>query len=150
MKRRANDGAQAGVSLVELLVSISILGVAFVAILGAVSANFAADDLHRQLTTADTWLRRYGEAVHAAPYVACARPVNYRPALDPAPPPGFARRLVSVEYWDGNATAAFGGSRAACISAGDTGIQRVTIRVTTAGRARPVAETLVIFKRTTP
>jgi prepilin-type N-terminal cleavage/methylation domain-containing protein len=145
MKRHPSSRPQSGVSLVELLVSISIIGVAFVVILGAVSANFMAGGLHRQLTTGDAWLRRYGEAVHAAPYVACARTNNYLPALDPAPP-GFARQLVSVEYWDGNATAAFGALRPACVSAGDRGLQRITVRVTTAG-PRPIAETLVIFKR---
>src|SRR4051812_16752640 len=104
MRRRARTTD--GFTLVELLVTIAIMGIAFGAILGGLNGVFSSQQQHQELAVAETWLRRYAEQVDAATYVACATTSSYASALLPAPPTGYTVQVSSVDYWNGDAPTA--------------------------------------------
>lgn len=140
--RRVAD--ESGFSLVEILLTIAIVGIAFAAILGGLATSITVSDLHRKQATADALARSAAEAVkdHAVGYVPCAGPNAYRDALPPAPS-GYAVSISSVAYWDGTSSdpMTFSG---ACPSP-DAGAQRITIVAASAdGRA---TETVELIKR---
>lgn len=145
--RARRGGDERGFSLAELLVTIAILGVAVVVILGAVSGALSSGSLHRELTLADVWGRRYAEQLEQRNYRNCATQGNYAAALRPAPPSGLRVRWVSIEYWNGDEPATFTTDRNACRRARDNGIQRVRFVVERTTGPRAVAETFVVVKR---
>lgn len=59
---------EAGSTLVELLVTLVILGIAFVTLLGGMFTAVTSSDRHRKQTVADSVLRSVAEAVKAAEY----------------------------------------------------------------------------------
>ena len=138
-------GDEDGFSLVEVLVTIVIVGIAFAAILGAMVTSITVSDLHRKQASADALVRSGAEAVkdHTVAYAPCGGPNAYAPAL-PSAPSGYSVSVSSVQYWDGTSTnpAAFSGS---CGT--DQGLQKITIVAASSdGRA---TETLEILKRRT-
>jgi len=81
---------EAGSTLVELLVTLVILGIAFVTLLGGMFTAVTTSHRHRQQTVADSALRSFAEAVKVAGYRAdCA---GYEDSYTPAS--GFTRRVV--------------------------------------------------------
>ena len=137
LARRLHD--EAGFSLVEILVTIVIVGIAFAAILGGMVTSIVVSDLHRGQASADVLARSAAEAVkdQAIPYVPCAGPSDYVSAL----PTGAS--ITSVRYWDGTSSnpVAFSGS---CPNP-DKGMQLITV-VAGSGRA---SETVEFVKRAT-
>ncbi|MEV7413845.1 type II secretion system protein [Streptomyces sp. NPDC089919] len=124
-----------GETLVEVLVAVVLIGIAFVTILGGIGTAIVSAVRQQQVTGADSLVRSAAETVVGAPYVSCAR--GYE---TPAPPAGFTL-TVEVEYWDG--TGAFG---PACPAA-DSGVQKVRLTVHATG-PRPVGDaTLEVVKR---
>ena len=127
--RRTDAGCAAvpsdrGESLVELLVSIAILGISVIAILGAVSMTASASGLHRDTASTQNLLHNWAETVSNASYTACASTSTIQAAAPaPALPSGFAASVTTVRYWNGSA---FGTS---CAAASDLGLQRVTLRI---------------------
>src|SRR5690348_15563467 len=75
-----------GESLVEVLVALSILGVAAVAILAGLQLSVKTSDIHRKETTGGAYARSYAEAIEryvasaADHYVTCAPANAYSPA----------------------------------------------------------------------
>jgi type II secretory pathway pseudopilin PulG len=128
-----------GETLLELLIAVMIMGVAVVAVVGALVNSVQLSDVHRKQATAAAAVRDYGEAITNAVagggYVACAGPGNY--ATGYAVPSGYAKSVVSVRYWNGSAW------QAGC--AGDTGLQQLTIKVSSADDR--AAEQLVVVVR---
>ena len=57
-----------GETLAEVLVAISILGIAVAALLGGIGASATGSDVHRKQATAEVVLRSYAEAVEAATF----------------------------------------------------------------------------------
>ena len=55
--------SEAGATLVEVLITVMILGVAFVAFLGGMGTSIMSSDLHRRQAVAETLVRRYAEGV---------------------------------------------------------------------------------------
>ncbi|MFJ8159443.1 prepilin-type N-terminal cleavage/methylation domain-containing protein [Streptomyces sp. NPDC096136] len=130
-RRRGEEGE----TLVEVLVAVVLIGVAFVAILGGMGTAIISSAKQQQVTGADAVIRSAAEKVVSAPYVSCAR--GYE---TPTPPTGYTV-AVEIEYWDG--VGAFGRS---CPTA-DTGVQKVTLTVRSTG-PRPVRDaTLEVVKR---
>ncbi|MFQ6144211.1 type II secretion system protein [Streptomyces seoulensis] len=124
-----------GETLVEVLVAVVLIGVAFVTILGGIGTAIVSSVTQQKVTTADSVVRSAAEKVVGDPYVSCAR--GYE---TPAPPAGYTV-TVEVEYWDG--VGAFGRP---CPTA-DTGVQKVTLTVRSTG-PRPVRDvTLEVVKR---
>ncbi|MEW2134829.1 type II secretion system protein [Streptomyces sp. NPDC005435] len=126
---------EAGETLVEVLVAVVLMGVAFVTVLGGMGTAIISSVTQHRVTTADSVIRSAAEKVVGAPYVSCAG--GYE---TPAPPDGYTV-TVEVEYWDG--VGAFGRP----CPAADTGVQLVTLTVHSAG-PRPVRDaTLQVVKR---
>jgi type II secretory pathway pseudopilin PulG len=111
----------AGESLIELLVTVVILGIATAGIVGALLAVGTASQTHRRLVLAQNALRSWAEQIGTGPYTDCANTGNFA-APSQTLPTGFSAAVTGVQYWDG---AAFAGT---CGT--DTGIQRVTLRIT--------------------
>jgi len=137
-----------GESLIELLVSLTIIGVAVVAVVGAFSASILMSDVHRKQATAGTAVRGYAESVEATiangGYVACAAKTTYETPAGYVTPSGYTSEVVagSVQYWTGT------GWQSSCSV--DLGLQRLTLQVaSTDGRAREQL-TIVVRKPCRP
>jgi prepilin-type N-terminal cleavage/methylation domain-containing protein len=145
-----------GFTLIEVLVTLSIVSIAFVAILSAISVMIVSSAEHRELTDAEAAVRNAAEFVRSdtdVPYRACddspAPLASYHAAVTAADDAqvavaaGYTVGVHAVEPWNGDSPATFvaGG---ACPGGGDRGVQRVTVRVTTpAGRTQD----LLVVKR---
>lgn len=122
-----------GETLLEILVAVVLLGVAVVAVLGALLTAAKVSDLHRKQATAGAAARDYAETVArrvaAGGYVPCAAPSAYLPsAVGFGAPGGYSASTTSVRYWTGS------GWGATCSS--DQGLQLATVQVRSAdGRA---------------
>ncbi len=138
-----NLDRQDGVTLIELTVTIAIIGVAFVSLLAALTGVFMDGDTHRKSAQVTTLLSRYAEQLQSATYVDCATPTTagYTSALSPVPG-GYTASIVSVEYWNGDRDVAFDPTCAG----GDKGAQRITIHVASTDTNRPVGDDLVLVK----
>ena len=100
--------SEQGTTLLEVLVSVAILGLSTVALLGGLASGFLATSLHRQQADAGTILASAGEAVRDQlrnPFVPCATAANYNPTSGVALPPAWSSTNVvigpSIGYWDG-------------------------------------------------
>lgn len=129
----------AGESLIELLVTMVVLGIATAGIAAALLTADSASGQQRRQAQAQNALRSWAEQVAAGTYTDCATAGSFA-APTTAPPAGVTAAVAAVEYWNGTAFAASCGT--------DTGIQRVTLRVTaTAGRAPTVSEDVAVVLR---
>lgn len=129
-----------GETLAELLMTISIVGILFAAVLGAIAVSVQASDISRKEGTAEALLRSSAAQIQDAGYVACPTAPNY-PVV--APSGSVTVTVTSVKYWDGTSTnpAAFG----ACPAGGDQGVQAIDLKAQSSdGRA---LETLTVYKR---
>jgi len=138
-----------GETLLELVIALVILGIAVVAIVGGLASSVLISDVHRRQAQTGVIARDYAEALQAAitadqaNYVACAGPASYAPSAAAVAATGFTvpsgyTATASVRYWDGST---FG----SCPAGGDSGLQRVTLTVSSDdGRAR---QSLVVLVR---
>ncbi|MDQ1424145.1 MAG: hypothetical protein QOD72_1643 [Acidimicrobiaceae bacterium] len=89
MTRPFRDG---GETLIEVVISIAIMGIAFVALLGGMLTAVSLSGLHRQQADVQLQLVSALEQVKAAKYAGpCAASPQYSV-------PGVS---ISVEYWNG-------------------------------------------------
>ena len=139
-----------GETLVEVLVALSILGVAAVAILAGVQLVTKTSDIHRKATTGGAYVRTFAEAIQryvAAPgndrYVACAGPNAYRIA------PVMSQFTMPAGYTAAQAAAVplTGAGGIGSCPGGDAGAQRLDLSVTSPDGK--VSETLTIVLRRT-
>ncbi|MFF3213422.1 prepilin-type N-terminal cleavage/methylation domain-containing protein [Streptomyces sp. NPDC002886] len=134
-RRPRHRRGEEGETLIEVLVAVVLMGVAFVAILGGMGTAMISSVTQEKVTGADSVIRSAAEKVVSDPYVSCAR--GYE---TPTPPAGYTV-TVEVQYWDG--VGAFGQD----CPAADTGVQKVTLTVHSTG-PRPVRDaTLEVVKR---
>lgn len=119
----ARDAGDAGESLVELLVTVVILGIATAGIAAALLTAGKASTLHRQQALTQNALRSWAEQVGAAAYTDCATAAGIS-APNPALPTGLTASVTGVQYWNGTSFVASCGT--------DTGLQKVTLRITAA------------------
>jgi prepilin-type N-terminal cleavage/methylation domain-containing protein len=56
---------QSGFSLIEVLMAVAVMGIAFVGILGAMATTALSSSLHRSQAVAELEVRRYAELVEA-------------------------------------------------------------------------------------
>lgn len=148
----AGVAGEAGFTLVEVLITVALMSIAFVAILGALGTMIAAGSTHRALSTGEVAIRDLAEAVKSeslVPYIDC----GYDPftsysndVSNPAkydPPAGFSATVVSVTYWQGDAAGTFSAS---CPSP-DRGAQLVRLRVEGSAGTRPADQEVEVVKR---
>jgi len=147
--------AEDGFSLVEVLITIVIVGVTFAALLGGLITTIAVSSLHRKQATADSVTRSAAEWIKdgvQTPYANCAGVGTY--SLSGLPKPaGYSVAIQSVEYWDGVGAVAgtpyslnSGAGGHLGSSCPDKGLQRITIVVTSTDPQ--ITETVQVIKRT--
>ncbi len=135
--------SEAGVTLIEVLVALSILSIAAVAILAGIEAGIKTSDIHRKQSTGGAYVRNYAEKVQQ--YVADG---HYQPcAAANAYSPGTVGFTVPAGYQAGQdaATPLAGSGSAASCPGGDVGVQRV--RLTIGSSDDRATEELVIVLR---
>lgn len=98
-RHREARRSEAGTTLVELLVTIVILGIAFSTLIGGTFTAVATSDRQRKQTVADGVLRSFAEAVKAAPYDAGCSTAAYA-ANGYTPPPSYTPTVVSCGALD--------------------------------------------------
>lgn len=154
---------EGGESLIEILITVTIIGIGMVGIVTAFSSSFRFTTTTRQHAQADQVLTQYAENLVAAPYEACtsggatpygsaavsAIPTNLPDDVTAGTPgsvadetSAFELNVQSVGYWNGDlAPATFAGS---CPST-DRGSQQLTLRLRAGDES--YERTLVIAKR---
>jgi prepilin-type N-terminal cleavage/methylation domain-containing protein len=155
--RRQDIASDAGFSLVEILITIAIVGITFSAILGGLMASITVSALQRKEATADTIVRSAAELVKDSeqnPYRNCAGTGAYS-LTGLSVPSGFSVQITSVAYWNGDGiggpsgvlTPYAVGFQPNCPSQ-DHGIQQITISATSSdGQA---TESVQVIKRIVP
>lgn len=86
---------EAGSTLVELVLTIAIMGIAFTALLGGTFTAVAASDRHRKAAAAENVLASFAEAIKAAPYDDSCSGTAYEASY--TPPPHFNHDLLDCE-----------------------------------------------------
>jgi prepilin-type N-terminal cleavage/methylation domain-containing protein len=125
--RPVRDRSDAGATLIEVLVALSILSIASVAILAGVEMSIKTSDLHRKQGTGGAYVRNYAEAVQTYVaddnYVPCAGAGAYSSAaVDFVVPDGYTATQQASVPLRGD------GSEGSC-PGGDDGVQRVTLQM---------------------
>jgi prepilin-type N-terminal cleavage/methylation domain-containing protein len=127
--RRRSD---AGFTLIELVVTVSILAIGVVGVMSALGSGITASRTDHQVTDRDRVLLAYSAEVAALEYESCADAALPYESLGPksvadALPVGWSAKVATVETWTGVAGAAEFGD--ACADP-DPGLQRITLVVT--------------------
>jgi Tfp pilus assembly protein PilE len=133
-----------GETLVELLVTVTIMGMVIVALVAGLSTTLVAGDSHRQESRAEGVLRSYAEWLESpatVPYTACGSPSDYTSAASGfAPPAGWTVSVTGVAYLQpGREYGADCGT--------DLGAQQLTVRAVSPHAAHGADESVVIVKR---
>jgi len=132
-----------GDTLLELIIAVSILGIAFVALLTAMFTSNVSSDLHRKQAVAGGELRNFSEAIQRETYVSCATVSSYGSTY--TAPTGFTKSITAIEFHNADATnPAVSIFQGTCPST-DQGIQRLTLRI--ASTDARITEDLVVVKR---
>ena len=143
-----------GFSIAELLVTIVLVSVTFVAILTGLMTTLRVSTTHRTQATTDAVVRSAAEWVKDVshnPYRSTCNGPSMYTMNGLAMPTGYSVSITRVEYWDGAAPAATGTYnlsshiQSTCPAGGDKGLQRITI-VATASNGQ-ATETVQILKR---
>jgi type II secretory pathway pseudopilin PulG len=134
-----------GETLLELIISIAIIGLGVTSILGAVMAATGSSTLDQRQVQAQSRLKSWAEKLNTAGYVDCATTSSYPTYLtfagqtSPAPalPNGFTAGYVTVQSWNGTGFVATTPSCTAGVGGTDQGVQRVQLRITAAATLYP-------------
>lgn len=148
LRRRTDD---AGATLVEVLVALSILSIAAVSVLAGLDLSVKTSSIHRNESTSSAYVRSVGEQVQDwvsrknTNYRTCAGAGYYFAAgrVSASLPAGYSVTQAAAEYWTGTAW-----SSASCTDAKDGGVQRVLLTVTSIGdTSHKGVETLYLVLR---
>lgn len=141
VRTRDRRHGETGETLVEILVSVTILGIAMVAIMAGIATALRLSGTQRRSANAAVVLGLAAEAVKGATPLACAGlpAAAYKPALDAIAP----TIVLPVGWTDGppNLT-----STAVCDAASTLKLQTVTIVATACASTCP-SETVAVIKR---
>lgn len=174
MGRRWHD--EGGLSLIELLVAVVVLGIGAVGVLAAMTSSITGADVHRSLAAGEVVTRDYAEAIkaHAMTLDDSAYPCPTQAVLTPAFDAdafveGYTAEVIAVDYWVLDTSGVMLGSygdRTSCLAAHearcggldafvgcDTSAQRLTVRVTASaktGAAATTQESRVVVRRGNP
>ena len=123
--RRVRWGDDRGETLVELLVAMLIMGTAVVAVVGGLATAIIMSDVHRKQAVIAAKLSEYAAAISngvatTPGYRECPGSPSY-PSYNAGT--GYTADPIEVSYWDGSAFVT------TCPAGGDTGVQRVTLRI---------------------
>ena len=108
-----DESPDSGFTLVEVLIAVVIMGIAFAALLGGMATSTLTSDIHRKQALAAALLSQAAESVkddnrNAYSNAACTGVAVYNPYTGVSLPPGWALaagyqpiKVLSVQYWDG-------------------------------------------------
>lgn len=156
---RPVEGTSAsGETLVELLITVAIMGIAMVAVFGTIWTSLRVADYHKKDVDADAVVRNFAESMQESTgtfaYVPCATlsGASAYPSYSPqAPNADYSAVITKIEYLTGNSSSqpTWQDSSAGCPSGGDKGAQRITLRANGPLTSPDVrgTETLTIIKR---
>jgi type II secretory pathway pseudopilin PulG len=141
----ADRDVERGETLIELLLTIVILGLTGVAVLGGLGTSIIVSDAHRKETVSGAAVRAYAEQlqtkVASSGYKPCAAPADYAyTAVGYTPPATYLPTLPKVTYWN-RSTNTFDPTCPA-----DSGVQAVTLQVSSEDSRGTVSLTVVIRK----
>lgn len=146
LRRRLPRG-DGGETLLEVLVALVILGVAAVAIVGAMTVSVKVSDIHRKQSTAAADVRDYAEAIEktvaAGNYKSCAGTSDYAVYT---PDGGYQASIVSVQYGTTGDTTTPPAWTSTCSSSTDNGVQQLTLQVASSDNRATEQLTIVIRK----
>jgi len=132
-RRRGNDR---GETLIELLATITIMGTAVVAIVGATATAIHLSAVHREQANAGAYLRQFAEAIEtkvvASPtgYKMCATAGDYSgPGVYTPVNTAYSATVGKVWVW----TAANDWTEVSGVGCTDLGVQRVRLQVQHSG-----------------
>jgi len=125
-----------GETLLEIVISILMIGLAVSALVTAIGAGATLTIGHRQLTTADVALKGAAESVKAAGFAtgrtSTQAEADYQSAL-PAPPNGFTADVEQVSCVPSRTAATYAAFAAvACTGVATEQLHLVRVRVTSA------------------
>ena len=130
--------SQDGFTLVEVMMTVMIMSIAFVTILEGEAVFFHTTTIRHTTASLDTAARNYAAALNNAPYVDCAASYS-------ATPDAGTTAAVTVDYWTGSFSPASFTDRASCIANGEQGAQRIVITMTDTSTSQ--SDQLTIVKR---
>lgn len=158
-RQRMARESEAGETLIEMLITVILMGVGATAILSSLLTSSATAHLNKQKTEMSVYLQRWAETT-IAPQLNSAGTVIWRDCeIIPGPPaltnhPGWSTSIeiehlvTPVTDWN-NPT--FTPAPASCPTPGDPALQqqllRVTLTVETAPGRNQVVDSLVVYKR---
>lgn len=143
MAGRALEGDR-GESLLELIIAVTIMSIAVIAVAAGIGTAVLVSDIHRKQATAGATVRDYGEAIQHrvanGGYVACASAASYASPPGFVVPQGYSASVVpgSVRYWTGS------GWQSSCTA--DKGLQRLALRVGSSDN-RAVEELVIVVRK---
>lgn len=137
MTRHRPPRGDAGESLVELLVSIAVIGLAVTALLGAVGTAVDSSRQHQDTARGQAILRSWGETLSHPQdsgsgyvYTPCASAAAFPPASDSVTvPAGWTAAVGDVQWWNGAAWST--------TSCDDAGLQKLHLVVTSPATTWP-------------
>jgi type II secretory pathway pseudopilin PulG len=158
-----HQGDDRGETLVELLMTIVIMGIAVVSIVGGLVTAIQMSDVHRKQATSGAYAQDYAESV--ARYVAAG---NYVPCAGQPPQLDYTAAFASVtmpaayasqykppvatyRYWDptwtpGSTASPWLSPATPCSVAADPGVQQVTVQVQSKD-GRATEQAVVVVRR---
>ena len=143
MPRVQRFQGESGDTLVEVLMAVVIMGIAFVGLLAGLGTAIRLSATHRGQSSADVVLVSAAESVKSQTYVPCPglTTSSYNPTLGVTLPSGWSASnvtITSVKGWNGSAFGTF--------PATDLDLQLITIRATSPDNQASV-ETVDVVKR---
>jgi type II secretory pathway pseudopilin PulG len=144
---------ESGDTLIEVLVALVIMGLAFTVIVGGIGTAIIGAALQQNQTTADSFIRSAAEVVTSDGYISCAK--NTADAATPmetyalpATPNGFTLSIAIVGFWDPT-TNMFDTHPPSCEAPPltDSGLQMVTLSVSGGDVHASQTATLDVVKR---
>jgi prepilin-type N-terminal cleavage/methylation domain-containing protein len=131
----SGDRRTAGFTLVEILVAVSIMGIAIVGIFGALSTFLQAGRIDRSVADINQVVRTYSEGLNGATYANCAS--SYPTVTLPAGGAYTFSAGPTIKYWNGDNPATFTATIPSPCGT-DKGVQQIsaTVRQTVSGQTQ--------------
>jgi len=150
-RRRHRRGSDGGETLIEILVTIVVLGLTIPALMGAVLISVSASSQDRRQVQAQALLNSWTETIAResstdALYTNCPALAYYEasPFAPAGIPAGFTPSVVAITYWDTPS----GTFVVACASP-DSGVRKLQLKVSVAAGLYPgfdLTESIVVRK----
>jgi prepilin-type N-terminal cleavage/methylation domain-containing protein len=138
MSRRRPGPGDRGETLIEVLISVVILGLAATAFVPGMAATVKISDIQRKEATAAAYVRNYAETIQNTVAAGGYKPGTLAyPAF--TPPNNYTATMATKECWT------TGSVWAACTAGNDIGVQRLTLTVSSPDSR--ATETLAVIVR---